>query len=38
MNLYDYLIENYGENESIFLLSLKIPGVTDTNIRRFWIC
>lgn len=34
MNLYDYLIENYGENEPIFLVSLKIPEVTDSNIRR----
>lgn len=34
MLLYDYLVNNYGENEPIFLENVKITGMTNTNLRQ----
>ena len=32
--LYEYLIENYKENEPILLSNIKIEGVSDVNVRQ----
>ena len=32
--LYEYLLDNYKENEPIFLAELQIDGMTSTNIRQ----
>ncbi|MGN0242075.1 MAG: DUF6088 family protein [Candidatus Weimeria sp.] len=32
--LYEYLLDNYKENEPIFLANLQIDGMTRTNIRQ----
>lgn len=34
MPLYDYLINNYGENEPIFLGNIQIEGMSNANIRQ----
>lgn len=33
-NLYEYLLDNYKENEPIFLADLQIDGMTRTNVRQ----
>lgn len=32
--VYEYLLDNYKENEPIFLADLQIDGMTRTNIRQ----
>ena len=32
--LYEYLLDNYKENEPIFLADLQIDGMTRTNVRQ----
>lgn len=32
--LYEYLLDNYKENEPIFLADLQVDGVTRTNVRQ----
>ena len=32
--LYEYLLDNYKENEPIFLVDLQIDGMTRTNVRQ----
>ena len=32
--LYEYLLENYKENEPIFLADLQVDGMTRTNVRQ----
>lgn len=34
MSLYEYLIENYNENEPIFISEIQIEDMTDVNIRQ----
>lgn len=34
MFLYDYLIENYNENEPIFVSEIQIEDMTDVNLRQ----
>lgn len=34
MSLYDFLLEEYGENEPIFLADIRIDGMTGTNLRQ----
>lgn len=34
MSLYEYLIENYDENEPIFISEIQIEDMTDVNIRQ----
>lgn len=34
VTLYDYLLENYKEDEPIFLTDLKIGGISQNNIRQ----
>lgn len=32
--LYEYLLDNYKENEPIFLADLQVDGMTRTNVRQ----
>lgn len=32
--LYEYLLDNYKENEPIFLVDLQVDGMTRTNVRQ----
>lgn len=32
--LYEYLLDNYKENEPIFLVDIQIDGMTRTNVRQ----
>ena len=32
--LYEYLLDNYKENEPIFLVGTQIDGMTPTNVRQ----
>ena len=34
MSLYEYLIENYNENEPIFVSEIQIEDMTDVNLRQ----
>ena len=34
MSLYEYLAENFGENEPIFVSEIRIEGMTDVNLRQ----
>lgn len=34
MSLYDYLINNYGENEPIFLVNIQVEGMSNPNLRQ----
>ena len=34
LSLYDYLIENYNENEPIFVSEIQIEDMTDVNLRQ----
>lgn len=34
LSLYDYLIENFNENEPIFVSEIQIEGMTDVNLRQ----
>ena len=34
MSLYEYLIENYSENEPIFVSEIQVEDMTDVNIRQ----
>ena len=34
MSLYEYLLENYNENEPIFVSEIQINDMTDVNIRQ----
>ena len=34
MSLYEYLIENYNENEPIFAAEIQVEDMTDINIRQ----
>ena len=34
MTLYEYLLDNYKENEPIFLVDIQIDGMTRTNVRQ----
>ena len=32
--VYDYLRQNYADNEPIFLSEIRIPGIKDASIRQ----
>lgn len=34
MSLYEYLAENFNENEPIFVSEIRIEGMTDVNLRQ----
>ena len=34
LSLYEYLIENYNENEPIFVSEIQVEGMTDVNLRQ----